>query len=78
MPADRGAAEGVLSVPRPGELYPGDGFVYWQFSSGALRRLAAFADLPQFQVCCAPIVDGHPRILGRIGAEPLAVRNLGG
>ena len=68
VPADLGAAEGALSVPRPGELYPGDGFVYWQFSSGALSRLAAFADLPHFQLCCTPIVDGHPRILGRIGA----------
>jgi tRNA (mo5U34)-methyltransferase len=78
VPGDRGAAEGALYVPRPGELYPGDGFVYWQFSSGTLGRLATFADLPHFQLCCTPIVDGHPRILGRIGAEPFAVRNLVG
>jgi tRNA (mo5U34)-methyltransferase len=78
LPGDRGAAEGALCVPRPGELYPGDDFVYWQFSSGALGRLAVFADLPQFQLCCTPLVDGHPRLLARIGAEPLAVRNLTG
>jgi len=78
VPGDRGAAEGALYVPRPGELYPGDDFAYWQFSSGALSRLAVFADLPHFQLCCTPMVDGHPRILGRIGAEPFAVPNLVG
>jgi tRNA (mo5U34)-methyltransferase len=78
VPGDRRAAEGALYVPRPGEPYSGDRFVYWQFSSSALSRLALFADLPHFKLCCTPIVDGHPRILARIGAEPLAVPQLAG
>jgi tRNA (mo5U34)-methyltransferase len=75
---DRGAEEGALYVPMPGEPYPRDGYVYWQFSSGTLRRLALFADLPHFQLCCTALVDGHPRILARIGAEPPAVPHLAG
>jgi tRNA (mo5U34)-methyltransferase len=78
VPGDRGADEGALYVPRPGEVYPGDGFVYWQLSSGALRRLALFAELPCFHLCCTPLVDAHPRILARIGAPPLPLRNLAG
>ena len=59
-----------ILVPEPAEIYPGDGHVYWQFSSGALDRLAALAGLSHFVLHDTPIVDNHPRIIGRIERSP--------
>ena len=67
---DEGADRGEMLVPEPAEIYPGDGYVYWQFSSGALDRLAALAGLSHFVLHDTPIVDNHPRIIGRIERSP--------
>ncbi|HLE98572.1 MAG TPA: methyltransferase domain-containing protein [Gaiellaceae bacterium] len=63
---DGGGESGALYVPGPGDVYAHDHFVYWQFSSGALARLARFTERPCFEVHTTPLVDGHPRIIGMI------------
>lgn len=61
---------GSLQVPAPGTVYPRDSYVYWQFSSSALGNLAAFID-STFELHAAPLVDGHPRIIGTIKPDEL-------
>jgi len=63
---ERHSGDRTISVAAPGAIYQDDSFVYWQFSAGALARLAAFADERSFELHSAPLVDGHPRILGSI------------
>jgi tRNA (mo5U34)-methyltransferase len=69
---DEGAERGAVLIPEPAEIYPRDGHVYWQFSSGALDRLAALAGLGRFVLHDAPIVDEHPRIIGQIERTSIA------
>jgi hypothetical protein len=59
---------GAIQVPQPEEVYARDHFVYWKFSSGALRNLAEFIDGHTFELHSTPVVDGHPRIIGTITA----------
>lgn len=61
---DGGCEDGALYVSAPGDVYPHDRFVYWQFSRGALANLVAFTELSTFEVHGTPVVDGHPRIIG--------------
>lgn len=63
---DAGAAEGAIEVPHPEEVYARDHFVYWKFSSGALRHLAEFFDGHTFELHSTPVVDGHPRVIGTV------------
>jgi tRNA (mo5U34)-methyltransferase len=65
---DVGAEAGTILVVEPEEIYPGDRHVYWQFTSCSLSRLSAAAGLGCFAMQDAPIVQGHPRIIGRIQA----------
>jgi tRNA (mo5U34)-methyltransferase len=60
--------EGELVEHRPGDVYEGDAYVYWGFSAEGLDRLARPAGFEGFEQVCAPIVDGHPRILGTLHA----------
>ena len=69
--ADNGNSNGNLHVPAPGEVYPHDRFVYWQFSSSALANLVKFTDLSSFELHGTELIDGHPRIIGVVRkAEP--------
>jgi len=61
---DSGCEDGALHVSAPGDVYPHDRFVYWQFSSGALANLLAYTESSSFEVHATPVVDGHPRIIG--------------
>jgi tRNA (mo5U34)-methyltransferase len=61
---DDGNSNGNLHVPAPGEVYPDDRFVFWQFSSGALANLVKFTELSSFELHRTPLIDGHPRIIG--------------
>lgn len=63
---DDGADNGVVLIPSSDGVYAGDEYVYWQFSSSGLERLAALAGLGEFELHDTPIVDDHPRIIGRI------------
>jgi tRNA (mo5U34)-methyltransferase len=64
VPGDDGADQGVLRVPDPGEVYADDEFVFWEFSSGSLRRLGGHAGFGALEIIDMPIIDDHPRILG--------------
>jgi tRNA (mo5U34)-methyltransferase len=63
---DEGAERGEILVPDPGEVYPGDEFVFWEFSSGGLRRLARHAGFDELELIDTPVIADHPRLLGRL------------
>jgi tRNA (mo5U34)-methyltransferase len=48
----------------PGEVYPHDEYVYWGFTAGGLEMLARDSGFRSFQIVDAPMIDGHPRIIG--------------
>jgi tRNA (mo5U34)-methyltransferase len=54
----------AVHVYEPGEVYARDDFVYWGFSGAGLHRLARAAGYEGFAVFDAPVVDGHPRVIG--------------
>jgi tRNA (mo5U34)-methyltransferase len=60
--------DGEVVEHRPGDVYEGDAYVYWGFSARGLDRLARSAGFAGFEPVCAPIIDGHPRILGEVRA----------
>ncbi|HVX32904.1 MAG TPA: methyltransferase domain-containing protein [Solirubrobacterales bacterium] len=66
VPSDAGARVGAIQVPLPGQVYGGDEFVYWKFSSGGLGRLCRHAGFADLEVIDTPLIDGHPRLLGRL------------
>jgi tRNA (mo5U34)-methyltransferase len=66
---------GVFAHPRdgdpihryaPGEVYPGDEYVYWGFTAAGLELLAIEAGWSGFELFDAPVIDGHPRIIGTL------------
>jgi len=65
---DAGAAECAIEVPHREEVYARDHFVFWKFSSGALRHLAEFFEGHTFDLYSTPVVDGHPRVIGAISS----------
>jgi tRNA (mo5U34)-methyltransferase len=64
----------AIHVCERGEVYARDDFVYWGFTGRALDRLAHHAGFEGFELHRAPVIDGHPRIIGalraRAGAGP--------
>jgi tRNA (mo5U34)-methyltransferase len=50
----------------PGEVYPDDDYVYWGFTEGGLDLLAKEAGWAGFELFDAPMIDGHPRIIGTL------------
>ena len=50
----------------PGEVYPDDEYVYWGFTEGGLDLLAREAGWAGFELFDAPLIDGHPRIIGTL------------
>jgi len=50
----------------PGEVYPDDEYVYWGFTVGGLDLLAREAGWAGFELFDAPVIDGHPRIIGTL------------
>ena len=59
----------VLDVFLPGEVYPGDEFVYWGFPIEGLRRLGAIAGLDEIEVVDAVEIAGHPRLIAALRAS---------
>ena len=58
----------VIRVCEPGEVYAGDDYVYWSFSSRGLEYLAALAGYERAEVVDTQVVDGHPRIMATLRA----------
>ena len=50
----------------PGEVYPGDQYVYWGFTPAGIDLLARRAGYAGFELVDSPLVDGHPRIIGTL------------
>lgn len=48
----------------PGEVYPQDDYVYWGFTAGGIEMLGRKSGFGQFELVDAPVIDGHPRIIG--------------
>jgi tRNA (mo5U34)-methyltransferase len=57
-----------IEVHDPGDVYARDNFVYWGFSSEALRRLARIVGLDELEVVDELEIDGHPRIVAVLRA----------
>jgi len=48
-----------------------DDFVYWGFTPAGLEAMARHAGLEGFELVDAPLIDGHPRVIGRLRSTPL-------
>lgn len=48
----------------PGEVYPHDDYVYWGFTGGGIEVLIRDNVFKRFELVDAPVIDGHPRIIG--------------
>jgi tRNA (mo5U34)-methyltransferase len=59
-------SETAVQAYRAGEVYARDDYVYWGFSPASLRRLARAAGYEEFVLFDAPVVDGHPRVIGAL------------
>lgn len=62
----RDADSPALDVFLPGEVYPGDEFVYWGFPVEALRRLGKIAGLAEIEVVDTVEIAGHPRLIASL------------
>jgi tRNA (mo5U34)-methyltransferase len=68
--ADPGLEESAaLHVCQAGEVYAHDDFVYWGFTAKCLDRMARHAGYGGFDLADAPVIDGHPRIIGTLHAR---------
>jgi tRNA (mo5U34)-methyltransferase len=48
----------------PGEVYAHDEYVFFGFTAAGLRILARQSGYAGFELVDAPVIDGHPRLLG--------------
>jgi tRNA (mo5U34)-methyltransferase len=48
----------------PGEVYPHDDYVYWGFTASGIEMLGRRNGFARFECVDAPVIDGHPRIIG--------------
>jgi tRNA (mo5U34)-methyltransferase len=48
----------------PGEVYPHDDYVFWGFTPSGIDMLARESGFKGFELVDAPVIDGHPRIIG--------------
>jgi tRNA (mo5U34)-methyltransferase len=67
---DRGLEKSAaIHVCEAGEVYARDDYVYWGFTSGGLDRIARHAGFAGFDRFDAPVIDGHPRVIGTLRAR---------
>ncbi|MDP9228876.1 MAG: class I SAM-dependent methyltransferase, partial [Actinomycetota bacterium] len=52
----------------PGEVYPDDDYVFWGFTERGLDLLARRSGYAGFSLLDAPVIDGHPRVIGTLRA----------
>jgi tRNA (mo5U34)-methyltransferase len=70
-PADQAFDSTAVYIPAPGEVYAHDDFVYWGFTPAGLDAMARHAGFEGFELTDAPVIDGHPRVLGALRSDPL-------
>ena len=68
-------ASAAIHVCEAGEVYARDDYVYWGFTAEGLRRLAHHAGYEGFELFDAPVIDGHPRVIGTLRAPSETVRS---
>jgi tRNA (mo5U34)-methyltransferase len=51
-----------------GEVYPDDEYVFWGFTAAGLDLMAKEAGYAGFETFDTPVIDGHPRVIGRLHA----------
>jgi hypothetical protein len=61
----------AIHVCEGGEVYARDDYVYWGFTAAGLRRLAHLAGYAGFELFDAPVIDGHPRVIGALRDRPV-------
>jgi len=70
--ADRALdASAAAHIPEAGEVYARDDYVYWGFTPAGLGAMARHAGFEGFELIDAPVIDGHPRVIGALGSGPL-------
>ncbi len=69
--ADRAFDAAAVYIPAPGEIYAHDDYVYWGFTPAGLDAMARHAGFESFELIDAPVIDGHPRVLGALRSAPL-------
>jgi tRNA (mo5U34)-methyltransferase len=58
----------ALEVHDVGDVYAGDGYVYWGFGPEGLRRIAGLAGFDGVEIVDQVEIDGHPRIIAVLRA----------
>jgi tRNA (mo5U34)-methyltransferase len=61
----------AVHIPEAGEVYARDDYVYWGFTPAGLDAMARHAGFEGFELIDAPVVDGHPRVIGELRLGPL-------
>ena len=61
----------AIQIPAAGAVYAGDDFVYWGFTAKGLDAMARNAGFGGFELIDAPVIDGHPRVIGALRSAPL-------
>ena len=64
-------ASTAIQAHKKGEVYDRDDFVYWGFTATGLDAMARDAGFEGFQLIDAPMIDGHPRVIGTLRSAPL-------
>jgi tRNA (mo5U34)-methyltransferase len=62
---EEGGADTGIQVFHRGEVYPRDDYVFWGFTGPSLDRLARHAGFAGAEILNTPVIDGHPRVIGR-------------
>ena len=65
------AASTAIQAHKKGEVYDRDDFVYWGFTATGLDAMARHAGFEGFELIDAPMIDGHPRVIGALRSRPL-------
>ena len=61
---DEDDASPSLHVFERGDVNVRDNFIYWGFTPESVRRLGLLAGFGSFDLIDAPLIDGHPRLIG--------------
>ena len=61
----------AVHIPEPGEVYAHDDLVYWGFTPAGLDAMTRHAGFEGFELIDAPVIDGHPRVIGALQSGPL-------
>ena len=67
VPGDQDAP--CVLVHEYGDVYARDDAAYWGFSRASLERLGRLAGLRGFEMLDAPVIAGHPRIIGTLEGD---------